>query len=270
MLSTGSLQGRSKSGLISVLKKHIEKKDLLLVLALVFTHTLYEIEGNLSYILLLHGFIALLVGIFFTILNRDKSILSYRLFIKALIMVLFVLAGAIPMLIYVFKLPLSFIFSIIPLNLIFLLPVSTKLCAEHFLNIPKSDYKLWDYHPEKDLPDFDMIDMSTIIVVELKIKRHPSDQQLAIIKAKGLPDMRLGDFFHVFVTEYNEKMGSSPIIIFDRNKNTFMWEFFKEGIPLFSNRLDPDLSLAENNVLENQTIIAKRARKSSSEEVTTP
>lgn len=261
MATATGVKGRAQSGVIGFLRKKLKKTDLLFLILIAAIFGLYLLDAELFYLMLAHFALILLAGIGYTLINRNESVGKYGLFFKSFILLIFASIPAYIILLQSVAVPSSIkMFLLIP-NILFAVPPLVKLSFELFSEIPGKRYKVWDFEPNQQMPDFDMLDMSVVRIIQFSLKRHPSDNQRTTIRAKGLPGMKFKDFFHVFLVEYNEKNGEHPIILYDRTKNTFLWQFLQKKNWLSSSYIDPDLTLAENGIGENATIIGYRIRK---------
>lgn len=262
MLSASGIKGKAKSGIIGFLRKKLQKSDLLFLILLSTVFGLYLLDIELQFMMIGHFSLIIIFAIIYTIINRNESVMEYGFFFKSCILLLFSSIPAYIIMMQSVAIPPGVkIYLLLP-NILFILPPLVKLSYEFFTDIPGKYYKTWDFDPDRQMPDFDMLDMSVVRIIQFSIKRHPRDQVLTSIKAKGLPGMKFSDFFHIFLVEYNEKNGEHPIILYDKNKNTFLWQFIKKNNFISRTYIDPDLTMSENGIEENTLITCYRKRKS--------
>lgn len=261
MVTASGIKGRAKSGVIGFLRKKLQKTDLLFLILLPAIFGLYLLDIELELMMVGHFSLVLIAATAYTIINRNESIQEYSLFFKSLILLIFASIPAYIIMMQSVAIPPGVkIYLLLP-NMLFALPPLVKLSYEFFRDIPGKYYKTWDFNPEREMPDFDMLDMSVVRIIQFSIKRHPRDNTPTSIRAKGLPGMKFSDFFHIFLVEYNEKNGEHPIILYDRNKNTFLWQFIKKNNLFSTTYIDPDLTMEENGIEENTIITGYRIRK---------
>lgn len=128
-----------------------------------------------------------------------------------------------------------------------------------FLNTPLEVYKEWNYHKQIGAIDPDLIDYSKVLVVEIEIYKKPGDEKVQNIKAKSSEDLYFGTWFKVFLDDYNKRTPLSPIVYSDSESTG--WVFYIISSILGRKKyIDPDLTLAQNNIKEKNVIIAKRSK----------
>lgn len=134
---------------------------------------------------------------------------------------------------------------------------NTYIC---FLNIPLEVYKVWNYNNQSDALDSDLIDYSKVLVVEVEIHKKPEDDKAQNIKAKSSEDLAFGVWFKIFINDYNKRTPQSPLVHSDY-ENSYGWLFYTVSSILGRKKyIDPELTLAENDIKEKNVIIAKRTK----------
>lgn len=148
-----------------------------------------------------------------------------------------------------------FVTSLIP----FLIPFFVGQAYQFYLNIPPADYRKWYYPINGTMPDLDLLDLSTIFVIQFEFLKTSADTNFTNFKAKAPVTMTLGDLFLIFINDYNERTPTSPIQFTNEAGRPFGWVFTKKTAwwqrPLY---LDPDLDFSQNKLTDNATIIARR------------
>ncbi|MBD2701069.1 hypothetical protein IC229_10520 [Spirosoma sp. BT702] len=149
-----------------------------------------------------------------------------------------------------------FVTSLLP----FMAPFLVREAYHYYLQIPPADYKKWYYPVNGDMPDVDLLDLSKILVLQFEFLKTPEDKNFTNFKAKAPVAMPLGDLFLVFINDYNERTPNSPIQFVDTAGRPFGWVFTKKAgwwqRPVY---LDPALDFSQNQLVDNATIIARRA-----------
>ncbi len=141
----------------------------------------------------------------------------------------------------------------------FVLPQFFATSFEAYTEIPQEIYKVWYYPEDEKEIDFDKIDTSKIYMLEMEFSKSTADNKLVNSKAKAPLGMMFGDWFMSFIENYNHKFDSDPIQYLNQDNSPTGWIFYVK--PSFfgnSKYIDPDLSIADNNLSEKNVIIAKR------------
>lgn len=145
--------------------------------------------------------------------------------------------------------------SVLPL----LVPLLFYWSYQAFLDIPPEIYKIWKYTAGKEELDLDGIDFNRMMVLEVEFSRNAEDEDLLKVKAKAPANVQYGEWFQKFINDYNNKFSANPIAYSDSSSDIYGWIFYvKPGF--FSRRryVDPELSIADNKILEHKTIVCKR------------
>lgn len=142
---------------------------------------------------------------------------------------------------------------------LFIFPCVFRRAYISFLNIPLEVYKAWNYDDQYDLSNPGMIDYSKVLVVEVEIFKKPGDDKAQNIKAKSSEDIPFGVWFKIFIDDYNKQAPQNPIVHSDKKNRG--WLFYTVS-PILGRKkyIDPDLTLAENNIKEKNVIITKRTK----------
>lgn len=153
--------------------------------------------------------------------------------------------------------------------LTFIFPTLFRETYRSYMNIPLEIYKVWKYNEKNDLSTFDEMDYNKLHVMELEVFKNVLDTTPSKIKAKAPDNMPFGIWFQKFLTDYNIKFTSTPIEVRDRSSNEpYCWIFYtKPSFFLPRHYIDYELSITENNIRENHTIIVKRVSESTNEEI---
>jgi len=148
-----------------------------------------------------------------------------------------------------------FVTSLIP----FLIPFFVGQAYQFYREIPPADYRKWYYPIDGTMPDPDLLDLSKVLVMQFEFLKTPDDINSTNFKAKAPLMMTLGDLFLIFINDYNERTPASPIRFADEAGRPFGWVFTKKAT-WWQRRiyLNPDFDFNRNQLIDNDTILARR------------
>ncbi len=237
-----------------------------LVIALVFLltrylapslHTIPALYPLFLGVFLFLGIIhAWLEGHYLPHLNQG-GIAGRLLYCVALILIGVVLLAAGTYFIYgSTRLPLVFAGT----TILFPLPLLWREGFRRWQAIPEPSFKPWWFPINRPAPDIDLVDLSTIQVIRFEFLRQPVDNVRADSRAKAPVHMALGDLFHVFLTDYNERFSGSSIRLFDEQKQPFGWIFYVRPRYWWQGRryLDPTFNFDQNRIKDSDRVVANR------------
>ncbi len=146
--------------------------------------------------------------------------------------------------------------------ILFLVPFLVVKCFDFMLMIPEEVYPMW-YFPsgevDLEIPE-DAMDDESIIVVEFQMARA-LDENAELIKSRSKLPLKLefGRFFPIFLDQYNDRNAGTQIEFLDENKQPYGWNFYIKPKWYQSARyINPDITIRENGVRENDIIVAER------------
>jgi len=142
----------------------------------------------------------------------------------------------------------------------FLLPLLFYWTFLAYINIPIDIYKVWQYNSSSvNANRLDGVDFNRLMVLELEFGRQINDEDRMKVKVRALADMHFGEWFGMFLENYNRKFPDNPIASENQAGKAHDWIFYIKP-SFFSRRkyIDPDLSVAANHIHEKYTIITKR------------
>jgi hypothetical protein len=123
-------------------------------------------------------------------------------------------------------------------------------------SISGKEYKVW-YNPDELAPHL-VAASNTKQAIRIKIAPRKYETKTRITSISAYAKLKLGRLFHHFLAEQNVHTATF-IDAIDKNLHPFGWVFYEEMLGgLFRRHLDPYLSLQENNVKENATIVITR------------
>jgi hypothetical protein len=162
-------------------------------------------------------------------------ILSFKLFFKAPFPILFFLPA-----------------------LFFIVPTFVVISFNFFALIPIKVYRTWLFPAPGTLTDPSDSEMTDPIIVNFEIRKQSSDSH-TVFKAKAPRAMTLGRLFYFFIMDYNSRHPDNPIVTSVGENNTFKWSFcLSAGLLKGKKRLDPEISVSENGIKENASVICER------------
>ena len=130
---------------------------------------------------------------------------------------------------------------------------------EAIVAIPVPIYKVWyypDYPPEIDL---DELDLNKVKVVELEFLKNLGESNTTNFKAKAPEELRFGEWFCMFIQNYNDKYEDNPIVIKDKSDTAYGWVFYiKPGFFGSKKFVDYDLTITQNKLNEKMIIVCRR------------
>lgn len=137
-----------------------------------------------------------------------------------------------------------------------LLPDLLELAFCFWLNIPGRTWKTWIFLPTRELPPKEG---QRWIAFSFSTKRK--EQKSVYLRATNHypAQWELGQCFQYFLSWYNHQFPKDPIryIADDDYERSYRWIFYTKGF--FGKRmLDPELSLLENQIVENTIVTAER------------
>ncbi len=159
-------------------------------------------------------------------------------------------------------LPLKSFTFIFPTSaFIFILPLLTMSTFDYMMAIPDEEYKLW-YYPEKmEIPDMDKIDFANSYVLTFEVYKKDNERLPTIMKFKApLANISFGDLFFMYLYEYNEANRENPIEYWDSKQKRYPWLFYVKPKRWWNSKImvDPSLTVRENKIKENCTIVPYR------------
>ena len=140
------------------------------------------------------------------------------------------------------------------------IPLFFHYTYQAFLRIPFSIYKTWSYEFNRQVVDFDGVDLNKLLVVTVELTKNVNDGNQFRIKAKTLTTgVTFGDWFQKVLEDYNFKNGTNTIELQQEDGAYYDWIFYtKRSLFHFRKYLDFELDIAQNKLRENDVISCKR------------
>lgn len=142
----------------------------------------------------------------------------------------------------------------------FLLPFLIIKSAELAVLIPEKIYTKW-YFPDNldiDIPE-EQLEDKNIILTEIQVQRGLESPDIIPIRGRAPLKMEFGLYFSLAIAEYNDSNPGKQIRITDDMDAVYGWNFyFKPKFFSSQEYIDPQISIRENGIRENDVIIAER------------
>jgi hypothetical protein len=143
-------------------------------------------------------------------------------------------------------------------GLCFLIPLFIAIAFDFFTDIPGKVFKEWSFPPPGTLSDPSDSEMAGPVIVNFVIRKGVTEER-TVFKAKAPRGLTLGRLFYYFVIDYNSRYPDHPIIISEFENSYFKWSFFTtRSILTGRTYLDAELTVAENRIKENSSVICER------------
>jgi hypothetical protein len=140
----------------------------------------------------------------------------------------------------------------------FLVPTFVLIAFDYFIKIPTKVYIAWEFPAPGTLPDPKDNEMADLIIVNFEIRKQTEDNR-TVFKAKAPKGMALGKLFYFFISDYNSRNPSNPILISDSDNKRFKWSFYQPGSFFKAKKhLDAEITVSENRIKENASIVCER------------
>lgn len=236
----------------------------LLIFALIGLSGLFSTIKPLKLYVLLQCLVLILGGVHaYSLLKLDKWN-EHESFVHELIFTIYVaIIGALAFIV-VFSLcedkgyALLFTSSI----LLFVVPFFVVKCFDFMLQIPEVVYPKWYFpigQPAVELPE-ELFEDTSVAIVEFRMKQNAELDSEVIKSRTRLPlKTELSKFFPVFLEEFNDRNPGRKIQYLDEKNEAIGWNFYiHPKWWQFKNYINPDLTVRENEIKENNIIIAER------------
>jgi hypothetical protein len=155
-----------------------------------------------------------------------------------------------------FRIPFPWLYFI-P-GLFFIAPTFIYIAFDYFTRIPGKIFKVWEFPSPGALPDPKDSEMADLIIINIEIRKRLDDSR-TVFKAKAPKHMTLGKLFYFFIGDYNSRNPNNPVDINETETRRFSWSFYQTpNIFIGRKHLDPDLTISENKIKENSSILCER------------
>jgi hypothetical protein len=153
----------------------------------------------------------------------------------------------------------SFLFYPILISAVaFTLPLFIYYTFEAAVNIPSTDFHVWEYPVLKRIDPPDEALNENLLVIGFNISKRMFEKK-TVFRAKAPENIILGELFYHFINEYNEEKSETPIEYLDEAREPIVWWFrLKRKWYQFNTVLDPSLRIRDNLIKENSVIICEQ------------
>lgn len=143
-----------------------------------------------------------------------------------------------------------------------LLPVLFRWTYLSLLDIPTEIHKVWKFRMDYNEPEFSSEMVEHIMVLELELTKKASDTEVVKVKAKAPSEFVFGEWFQLFLIDYNSKYFENPINYQGENGELYNWIFYvKPTMGSGKRYIDYEKKITDNKLSEKITILCKRVDK---------
>ncbi|UYZ62601.1 TssN family type VI secretion system protein [Hymenobacter weizhouensis] len=149
--------------------------------------------------------------------------------------------------------------SFVAATFLFPLPYVFWQAWQAWRRIPAPQYTLWQYRPGSTGPDLARMDLSNFMVVHFWMSRRFGEELYHDFSSKAPYEMRLGDLFHIFITDYNALKPEQALQYVDEQGQSYGWLFYAKQ-PWWRRRryYNPDHTFRDNFLRQGSIIVARR------------
>lgn len=153
----------------------------------------------------------------------------------------------------------SFLFVPVLLSVItFIVPLFFYYTFEAAVNIPETDFIVWEYPVLKRIDPPDESANDNLLVIGFNISKKIFEKK-TVFRARAPENIILGELFYHFINEYNDDKSGTPIEFLDENKEPIVWWFrLKRKWYHFNKVLNPNVRIRDNFIKENAVIICEQ------------
>jgi hypothetical protein len=139
----------------------------------------------------------------------------------------------------------------------FFVPMVLMESFEDFISIPDPIYFLWKFDENREV---EMVKSDDIMLVTFDIPMNLEASVRKEIKLKAPKSIKFGDFFQMFIENYNATYHQEQIQFKNFNGVPYSWVFFVKPQGFFGSKLyiDPRISISENKINQNHIITIER------------
>jgi len=142
----------------------------------------------------------------------------------------------------------------------FLVPILLNQTINLLLEVPQKEYKKWLFPLNITIDDPSDEEMENPVVISFVFKKNNTVDTTTTFRAKAPVGMTLGKLFYFFISDYNSRNPESTVSYLNEENEPDEWMFFKQKNKLLKLKipLDPDNSIYNNNIKENDVLICNR------------
>lgn len=151
--------------------------------------------------------------------------------------------------------PMAFVMATLPATV----PYFFYEAYRRWCRIPTRSYKLWYYQANAPGPDLARMDLNNFMVVHFWMSRRFGESLFHDFSSKAPYDMRFGDLFHIFLTDYNRLKPDQALQYLNEQGAPFGWMFYAKQRWWKPRRyINPDYSFRDNFLKQGDIIVARR------------
>ena len=151
-------------------------------------------------------------------------------------------------------------FMMLTSAILFITPLFFFRAFDAAAQMPSPTYKSWYFIPNKNIQNNSELFKEHFLVSLILFKKITSDIESNFrVRAPG--KMKVGDFFSFFLESNQDKSPDSEIDYVNKYNKSYGWLFYKKSkwnIITGKSYIDPELTIAENNIKENSVIVCER------------
>jgi len=142
----------------------------------------------------------------------------------------------------------------------FLVPLLLNQTINKLLEVPQKEYKKWLYPLNSTIDDPSDEEMENPVVISFVFQKNSDSTESTTFRAKAPVGMALGKLFYFFINDYNSRNPESTVSYLNELKEPDEWIFFrlKSKFLRIKTALDPDDSIYNNNIKENDVLVCNR------------
>ena len=142
----------------------------------------------------------------------------------------------------------------------YFVPQLFMLSFERYILIPPPFYFEWTYNEDHEVPQFNPDD---VVILTINLPTNLDATLHKQMKLKTPPYFTFGDFFHFFVSQYNQTYYQEQIEYKNANDVPYGWQFYIKSNSILGQKItiDPRKTIKENKINQNQIITIERIIK---------
>jgi hypothetical protein len=128
------------------------------------------------------------------------------------------------------------------------------------LSIPPKIMRQWFYPVHEEIGEPDENKLKNLLIISFEFQKQTGDPHYTNFRAKAPGDMEFGSLFYYFINNYNERHPDNKIQFINNSGEPHGWIFYKKPrwYSFFTDYKDPEKSIYNNNIRENDVIICSR------------
>ncbi len=143
----------------------------------------------------------------------------------------------------------------------FVVPILLEFAINRLVEVPEREFKTWLYPVGENIEDPSDEELENPVVISFIFRKTIDSKEQTTFRAKAPVAMSLGKLFFFFINDYNSRHPEEMISYLDEGNSPLPWTFFKVKNKLLKTKesLDPDDSIYNNNIKENDLLICHKS-----------